>query len=112
MIGFWAVSIGYAIMVIGGITGLIFANQMLSKPGISANVRGLVLKRHAAGILIFISTNLYIMIFLIWVISINGDIPNPTNSWWRIILKIFYFSEGVLSPLIRLNEPAFRIACT
>lgn len=27
------------------------------------------------------------------------------------MLKIFYYFEGVISPLVRLNEPAFRRVC-
>lgn len=110
-IGFWAVLFTYFVMVVGGIASIIFAHSRLSKPGISESARNIVLKRHAASILIYVMTNLNIIVTLVY--SCFGlDFPptSPSESpWWTITLKMMFFMEGVLSPLIRLNEPIFRL---
>jgi hypothetical protein len=106
--GWWAIFIAYWILFFFAIGSLIFAYKSLSKPGISQAARSLVLKRHAAGIAIFLITNLYVTALTFYILL---KIPVPTTSPAVIIfdtLKTLYFLEGVLSPLIRLNEPAFR----
>lgn len=106
--GWWAILILYWALFIFAIGSLIFAYKSLSKPGISQAARSLVLKRHAAGIAIFLITNLYIMLLTYYILF---GIPVPTTNRAEIIfdiLKVLYFLEGVFSPLIRLNEPAFR----
>ena len=106
-VGFWAIFLGYCVMVIAGFASIIFAYRRLSKPGISTSARNLILKRHALSILIFICTNANIMVTVAYTIFY---IPLPQNDpWWTIVLKIMFFLEGLVSPLVRLNEPVFRI---
>jgi hypothetical protein len=109
--GFWLMLFTYFVMVLGGIASIIFAYLRLSKPGISESARNLVLKRHAASISIYILTNLNIIVTLVYA-CFGLTFPNPTPSespWWTITLKMMFYMEGVLSPLIRLNEPIFRL---
>ena len=109
--GFWLMLFTYFVMVLGGIASIIFAYLRLSKPGISESARNLVLKRHAASISIYILTNLNIIVTLVYA-CFDLTFPNPTPSespWWTITLKMMFYMEGVLSPLIRLNEPIFRL---
>ena len=106
-VGFWAIFLGYCVMVVAGFASIIFAYRRLSKPGISTSARNLILKRHALSILIFICTNANIMVTVAYTIFY---IPLPKNNpWWTIVLKIMFFMEGLVSPLVRLNEPVFRI---
>ena len=101
----------YFVMVLGGIASIIFAYLRLSKPGISESARNLILKRHAASISIYILTNLNIIVTLVYS-CFELKFPNPAPSespWWTISLKMMFYMEGVLSPLIRLNEPIFRL---
>jgi len=50
----------YGLILISAIYSTIFANVKLGKPGISEEVRSLVLKRHVAAIIIYTVFNLYI----------------------------------------------------
>jgi hypothetical protein len=112
--GFWLMLFTYFVMVLWGIASIIFAYLRLSKPGISESARNLVLKRHAASISIYILTNLNIIVTLVYS-CFRLKFPNqePSESpWWTITLKMMFYMEGVLSPLIRLNEPIFRLLIT
>lgn len=55
--------VSYIVMVVFGIYSLVVARKVLTKPGISAGARSLVLKRHAANITIFLVANLYVFMF-------------------------------------------------
>lgn len=79
---------------------------MLSKPGISASVRKLIMKRHTAGIVLFIVCNLYTLGFCLQ-ISILGVVNEETAPVYQLVLKVIFLSSGLLGPLLRLNEPAF-----
>ena len=71
----------------------IFANIKLGKPGISEEVRSLVLKRHVAAILIYTVCNLYIPATAFSVLLKGGKYFIPTNNKpWKNFLKILYFS--------------------
>jgi phage shock protein PspC (stress-responsive transcriptional regulator) len=110
-IGFWCLLIMYTAMFFGGFGSIIFAYMRLSKPGISASARTLILKRHAMSITVFIITNLSITVTIAYIVfGITMPNPEPSESlWWTILFKILYYLEGVISPLIRLNEPVFRV---
>jgi hypothetical protein len=103
---FWLISIVYIAIYTTGIYSIFIANQMLSKPGISASVRKLIMKRHTAGIILFIVCNLYTLGYCLQV-SIKGKVDETTTPVYQLILKAIYFSSGLLGPLLRLNEPAF-----
>lgn len=106
-IGLWAMYIAYIAMFFLGIVSIIFAYRRLSKPGISAGARDLVLKRHASGIIVFLLTNIYVVANITYPLFGKDEPPNVPDSYtWCIALKILYFSEGIISPLIRFNEPA------
>lgn len=110
-IGFWLMLFTYVVLVLAGIASIIFAYKRLSKPGISESARNIVLKRHAASILIYIMTNLNIMVTLVYsCFGLTFPPTSPSESpWWTITLKMMFYMEGVFSPLIRLNEPIFRL---
>lgn len=98
-------------LIFCGIFSIIYAYLKLSKPGISGTARSLVLKRHAAGIILYVLCNLYVALISIYN-SLQLTPPNPAPSaatWWLITLKLLFFSEGLLSPLVRLTEDAFII---
>lgn len=110
-LGFWALLFLYTLMFFGGFGSIIFAYMRLSKPGISASARTLILKRHAMSIVVFILTNLNITVTIFYS-DFHLKFPNPQVSeslTWTIVLKALFFLEGVISPLIRLNEPVFRV---
>lgn len=98
----------YIGLALFGAYSIIVANKALSGPGISGMARTLVLKRHATNILIFIVANLYTWAFSIY-ICFSIPLDKFNNPWWKIILKVLFYAQGIVSPLVRLQEPAFRI---
>ena len=86
----------------------IFACFKLSEPGISSEVRRLVLLRHVMTMLTYILVNLYPLAgFCIatmprW----NQDIPEFNGLFWRI-LKILGQGQGLILPIQRISEPYF-----
>jgi len=84
------------------------ANKKLSLPGMSPGARSLVLKRFVSSIIIFLCSNLYIFAFSCF-ITFGIPVKQKNHNWWEIILKIMFYLQGVLGPLARLNEPAFRV---
>ena len=62
----------YGFILIFAIYSTIFAHIKLGKPGISEEVRSLVLKRHVAAIFIYIVCNLYIPATAIAVLRNGG----------------------------------------
>lgn len=66
--GFWSIFVVYCLLIVSAVVSLVFAYNSLSKPGISQSARTLVLKRHAAGIIIFLLTNLYIIVLTVYLL--------------------------------------------
>jgi len=98
----------YLMMVIFSLGSIYNANKKLSLPGMSPGARSLVLKRFVSSIIIFLCSNLYIFAFSCF-ITFGIPVKQKNHNWWEIILKIMFYLQGVLGPLARLNEPAFRV---
>lgn len=81
--------------------------MVLNKPGISGSARKLILRRHTTSIVLFFVCNLYIFTFTVYV-CYKLPLDVTTTPWWQIVLKVLYFSQGIMGPLIRGNEVAFR----
>ncbi len=94
-------------MFLLGLYSIFEAYRVLSKPGISGAARTLILRRHATGILVFFVCNFYVYAFTIFkCYDINLDVT--TTPLWQIGLKAVYLSQGLIGPIIRCNEEAFR----
>lgn len=63
----WLLLIGYIVMLFCGLGSIIYAYIVLNKPGISQGCRSLILKRHAAGIIVFFITQFYIFVYSVYV---------------------------------------------
>jgi len=74
-------------------------------PGMSAEVRSLILKRHVASIAVYFVCNLYVLVSSCY--NIDNFKFAGTDSWWAKILKILYCSQGYIMPALRMIEPAF-----
>ena len=101
----------YLGLIFCGIFSIIYAYLKLSKPGISGSARSLVLKRHAAGIILYVLSGFYVALVSIYS-SFQFSMPDPQPSatpLWLIIVKLLFFSEGLTAPLVRLTEEAFII---
>jgi hypothetical protein len=66
----------YLGLIFCGVFSIIYAYLKLSKPGISGSARSLVLKRHAAGIILYVLSGFYIALVSFYN-SFKFDLPNP-----------------------------------
>lgn len=79
--------------MISAVFTTIYACKKLSKPGISEEIRQLVLKRHVVAILTYTITFLYIPATAIVVVMNFAKEAGPDgNKWWKVFLKLLYFS--------------------
>ena len=101
----WLIQTALVCFVILAAYSINFARVKLSRAGFSKAVRELVKKRHANDILIFIATNLHVLVCV--VVECYGlDVAD--DSIWRRILYAAYLFQGIITPVQRLNEPSFR----
>ena len=95
-----------------GIFSIIFALIKLCKPGISQELRHIVVKRHIVTVKIFILSNMYLTLGMIFV-SYDGSSKwehfenNTYNFYFIEFLRVIFFSQGILNALVRLSEPFF-----
>jgi hypothetical protein len=90
---FWFFVLLFSLILVFAVYTTIFAFIKLGKPGISEEVRSLVLKRHVAAIILYTVCNLYIPATAIMVLAhpeYNAGVPGYKN--WKVFLKILYFS--------------------
>jgi hypothetical protein len=81
----------FLFIYIAGGYSIFFGYKALAKPGISGAARTLVLKRHATGIVLYIVTSLYVVVFAIF--TCYGIKYNQSEATtWQIVLKVLYFS--------------------
>lgn len=72
------------------IWSVIFSWQRLTLPGMSAEVRSLILKRHVASIAVYFICNLYVLVSSCYNIA-NYTFPG-TDAWWAKLLKVLFCS--------------------
>lgn len=90
---FWFFILLFSLIVVFAIYTTIFAFIKLGKPGISEEVRSLVLKRHVTAIILYTICNLYIPATAIMVLAYpDFDAGKGGNKGWKLFLKILYFS--------------------
>ena len=83
----------YGFILIFAMYSTIYANIKLGKPGISKEVRSLVLKRHVTAIIIYTVCNLYIPATAFEVLLYGSTHSvKEFNKPWKIFLKLLYFS--------------------
>lgn len=90
-----------------GLFSSAFAFSRLCKPGVSQEVRQLILKRHVAYILFYFTCNIYLLIQQIQYVFISNGGTASRATWWANVTEILYFSQGILVPSLRLFEPFF-----
>ena len=99
----WLLSIG----------SIVYGLVKLCQPGISREVRNVIMARHVVTILFFVIGNLYlqagtVVLFMSTTGSSSGQKVVPDNdSTWVRVLKIIYGLQGLFLPLTRLSEPFF-----
>jgi hypothetical protein len=98
--------ISYFVFCMAGVTSSIFAYKFFSRPGMSREVKSLVLKRHISCIVFFFVMNQYVMISCVQNLAFPKFDVNNTY-WWTCGLKIMFYMQGYFMPFIRCTEPAF-----
>ena len=94
--------------IIISVFSVVYTCQKLSGPGISKEVRTLILKRHILTIVVYLVSNLYSIIFV--VMMAKDDWANHTyqlDYWYVNMLKLIYGCQGFFIPISRLSEPYF-----
>lgn len=104
---YWTIQIIFITQFLSAIYSIFEAYRVLGRPGISGSARTLILRRHATGIIIFFVCNIYVFSFTVYK-SYGIPLDVKTTPWWQIVLKSLYLTQGVVGPLIRCNEEAFR----
>ena len=99
----WTQLISFICFMIMGLFSSFWACSKLSKPGISREVRMLVLKRHVSYIICYFLCNLYLMMQGIQKLNESST----RGKWWINASEIAYFSQGLIIPAIRSVEPYF-----
>ena len=92
-----------------GIFSSIWAGVRLSKPGVSREVRLLVLKRHVSYIIAYFLCNIYLLMQRIQKYRIDNNHDVQHEKWWINTSEILYYSQGMIIPSVRLVEPYFFI---
>lgn len=98
--------ISYAIFIVAGVVSSIFAYNFFSRPGMSREVKDLIMKRHISCIVFFFVVNQYVMISCVQNLA-YPDFNAENTYWWCIILKVMFYMQGYFMPFIRCTEPAF-----
>ena len=95
----------YGTFIVNSFCSLIFMWSKLSKPGISSEVRSLVLKRHVSTLFVCGICNLYIFSESMWLTK-NDMTGIYKTGIWPATQKMLYYSQGYFYFLIRFSEPA------
>lgn len=89
--------------MIMGFVSSIWACRKLSKPGISREVKMLILKRHVSYIVCYFLCNFY----LLWQAIQEKRGTKKKKLGWIDASEIAYYSQGIIMPAIRSVEPYF-----
>ena len=90
-----------------GVASIVYGTLKLCRPGISQEVRRLIMARHVSSILFFTISQLYVQISSVYVTAISTDEVPDFDNFWVYALKIVYGGQGLIVPFTRLAEPSF-----
>lgn len=92
MTGFRTFIYAYVTLILYAISSTYYAYNKLSKPGISGEIRSLVLKRHVVAVTAYIVCNSYVFLTAIYLVNYSkSNSFNIDDSWWKILLKVLFF---------------------
>lgn len=84
--------LAFMAFVFMGLFSSLFALNRLCKPGISREVRVLILKRHISYILAYFACNFYLLIQGAQQILLEYKVQVASGTWWINTSEILYFS--------------------
>ena len=95
--------------MIMGLFSSFWACGKLTKPGVSREVRMLVLKRHISYIGAYFFCNIYLIIQAAQTYNFRNGTDVLEGTWWINVSEILYFLQGVIIPALRVVEPYFFV---
>ena len=96
----------YSIFLITGFGSIITSCRMLSRPGVSIEVRKLIISRHISYFLLYATSNLFIAIRNIYFVF-GLDATSFNDQWYVLLLSIMFYCQGIFVATLRWYEPAF-----
>lgn len=98
--------IAYSIFMIFSLYSSITACRMLTKPGVSVELRKLIMSRHMAYTCLYTICNLFVAVRnVIFISEIDDELFN--DQWYVWVLSILFYCQGIFIALLRWYEPAF-----
>lgn len=96
MNGFSFFIYAYVTLILYAMISTYYAYHKLSKPGISGEIRTLVLKRHVVAVTAYIICNSYVFLTAIYLVNQSKDnskihLNIEKDSWWKILLKVLFY---------------------
>ena len=100
------------VFTVSAVISAIYAGIKLRSPGISSEVRFVILRRHIITLAFFLITNLYFLNSMVAYLRFGYRDMQERNKEAmtnRIVyvFKILYQAQGLILPFIRLSEPYF-----
>ena len=109
-VGVWNVVANYTLLVCSFIVSVIYTCRKLHGPGMSEEVRELVMRRHILQIVAYIITFSYVF-SMFYAIAFSEKVADSLleghRSWFYKFLKTICICQGFINPVLRLFEPAF-----
>lgn len=104
----WIEMFAYFTFVVFAIGSSVYAIQKLRQPGVSKEVRFLIVRRHVIFIAFYLLSNVFFVMSNIHIIVIhhNKD-ANVSDNWVVEFFCLLFFGSGILMPIMRLAEPYF-----
>ena len=86
---------------------IIFTFKKLSGPGMSKEIRGLLLKRYILAALLYCVANIYLFAAIAMNLTFWEDDVWRKEGWVWSTLKLLFALQGFYIPLSRFSEPYF-----
>ena len=91
-----------------GLISIIVSWRVLSRPGVSRELRKLVFRRHFAYITAYAFCNLFPALSD-FAFSFKGRDFEIEHNWIIFSISILFYSQGIIMALLRLFEPVFYV---
>ena len=79
---------------------------MLTKPGVSVELRKLIMSRHMAYTILYATCNSFVAVRnVIFLTQVDATMFH--DQWYVWVLSIVFYCQGIFVALLRWYEPAF-----
>jgi len=88
-----------------------YGSKKLSEPGINQEVKTLVMKRHTTLIIFtfILNTDIWLetLLMMVRIYRTDEEESYSYDGFLTSTVKLIFYMQGIVMPLLRLNEPAF-----